>query len=181
MKKHMTQITVEGKEIRTREYLIWLGIKTRVLQNKAPAYMDCTISDNFMNFQYFAEWCQHQVGWSEHKWQLDKDLLVDGNREYHEDRCLFVPREINIALTAEKKPRSNGLPLGVVHTKEWNQYQARCNVYGVQEYLGAYRTPEEAHQAYVKRKNDYVQELAETYKGRVRDEVYVKLRDFVAR
>ena len=177
---YQTSYTVDGVKTKTRESILWYGMKNRVFGGRHKNYLDCSISENFLDYQFFAHWCHNQIGWNEDNWHLDKDLIVEGNKEYHEDKCVFVPRVINTVLNSEKLPRDNGLPLGVVYAKEWNQYQARCNVFGVQKYLGAYKTPEEAHQSYVKRKNEYVQELAEMYKGRVRDEVYVKLRDFVA-
>lgn len=180
MKKYKTIALIDGETVRSREFRLWTGMKTRVLQKKSAAYLDCTISDNFMNFQYFAAWCQQQKGWNEDQWHLDKDFIVDGNREYHEDKCVFVPRIINVVLTNEKKPRTNGLPLGVIYDKKWNQYRAHCGVYGNIEYLGVYRNAQDAHKAYVDRKNEYVQELASTYKGRVRDEVYLKLLNFRA-
>lgn len=178
---YQTSYTVNGVKTKTRESILWYGMKNRVLGGRHKNYLDCSISENFLDYQFFAPWCHNQIGWNEDNWHLDKDLIVKGNKEYHEDRCVFVPRVVNTVLNSENLPRDNGLPLGVVYTKTWGQYQARCNVFGVQEYLGAYRTPEEAHQSYVKRKNEYVQQLAEMYKGRVRDEVYVKLRDFVAK
>lgn len=178
---YQTSYTVDGVKTKTRESILWYGIKDRVFGGRKPAYIGCSMSDNFLDYQFFAHWCHTQIGWNEDNWHMDKDLIVEGNKEYHEDRCVFVPRVINTVLNNEKKPRTNGLPLGVIYDKKWNQYRAHCWVYGNTEYLGVYRNPEDAHKAYVKRKNEYVQEIAEMYKGRVRDEVYVKLRDFIAK
>ena len=177
---YQTSYTVEGVKTKTRESILWYGMKNRVLGGRHKNYLDCSISENFLDYQFFAHWCHNQIGWNEDNWHLDKDLIVEGNKEYHEDRCVFVPRIINTAFNQESKPRTNGLPLGVIHDTNWDKYRAHCGAYGVQEYLGVFKTPEEAHQVYVVRKNEYMQELAEMYKGRVRDEVYVKLRDFVA-
>jgi len=54
-----------------------------------PQYDDCTVCDEWHNFQNFAEWyySNHPGDDGLH---LDKDIKIKGNRQYSPDACLFV-------------------------------------------------------------------------------------------
>src|SRR5574343_1154571 len=82
-----------------REYSIWNGIRQRCYNENDrhlnPTYKDVTMSDNFLIYSHFKEWCNNKIGFDKINWQLDKDILVKGNKVYSEDTCCFVPAEIN--------------------------------------------------------------------------------------
>jgi hypothetical protein len=59
-----------------------------------PTYIGCKVSDDWHNFQNFAEWWDTQ--YYESGWHLDKDLLVSGNKIYSKDSCSLVPNEVNM-------------------------------------------------------------------------------------
>lgn len=157
--QYRTQHTINGVKIRTREGILWHGMKNRCNGKRHSNYLDCSISDNFMNFQYFAEWCHSQKGWNEDAWQLDKDFLVENNKIYSEDTCVFIPREINNIFNNTKKIEK-GLT-GAVWFKSINKFQARCSEFGKQVSYGMYSTAEEAHKVWVEKKIKYVKEIAE--------------------
>lgn len=51
-------------------------------------------------FSNFAEWFdKHHV----EGWELDKDILVSGNRTYSPETCCFVPHEINVLFRCNVK------------------------------------------------------------------------------
>lgn len=58
-------------------------------------YHDKFVRVEWHNFQNFTNWCLSQVGFHEEGWQLDKDILSQGNKEYGPDTCCFVPARIN--------------------------------------------------------------------------------------
>lgn len=159
-----------------KEYLLWHSMLERcysTLQHvKNPSYAGCTVSDNFKSYEYFYEWCHLQHGFSIEGWQLDKDLLVKGNKIYSENTCVFIPREINNALS---NTGSSGkqYPLGV--SKQGCSFIARLNgTDGRSVYLGRFNTPEEAFLAYKYHKEQYLEHLA--YKW----EPYIDTRAFYA-
>lgn len=75
------------------------------LPKKYPTYKDCEVSENFKSYEYFYEWCNKQIGFGNEYWQLDKDLLIKGNKVYSENTCHFIPKEINLVLTKSDKKR----------------------------------------------------------------------------
>ena len=73
---------VDGKMV--KEYKLWESMLSRCFsekyQTRQPTYKDCNVSDNFLNYSYFYDWCQEQIGFGKvddkgRYWQLDKDLL----------------------------------------------------------------------------------------------------------
>ncbi len=58
----------------------------------APTYSGCYVYQDWLKISNFKSWMLQQ-DW-EGK-QLDKDILVIGNKEYHPDKCVFVDSCIN--------------------------------------------------------------------------------------
>ena len=57
-----------------------------------PTYIGCFVCPEWLYFSKFRLWMENQ------KWkgmELDKDLLVKGNRGYGPDTCCFIPKAIN--------------------------------------------------------------------------------------
>lgn len=65
-------------------------------------------------------------------------------------------------------------PIGVYYNKKnMHSYVAFCWTGGVQkEYLGQYNTPQEAFVAYKTRKEQYIKEIADKYKGQIPQKLY---------
>lgn len=84
--------------------------------------------------------------------ELDKDLLVPGNKEYGENFCIFVEKRINGFITDCAAGRGM-LPIGVYLDKTAKEKPYKCNcscvVTGKPKYLGKYATPEEAHEVWL--------------------------------
>jgi hypothetical protein len=113
----------------TKEYGLWVSMLARCysteLQLKSPTYIDCEVSDDFKNFQYFAEWCNNQIGFGAKDYQLDKDLVFKGNKLYSSDTCFFVPKQVN--MFPVKSDISRGIhPIGVTFDKNANKFNVRC-------------------------------------------------------
>jgi hypothetical protein len=149
------------------------------------AYIGCTVSKEWHNFQNFCEWAEtkEQSKFKDEAgniWTLDKDLLVKGNRVYGEKCCTFLPNEVNVFLS--DKPKGS-LPRGVNYIKPATKrskegYVARCHLNGVREYLGYYETPMEAFYNYKEAKEFYAKELANKYKDQLESKAYEALMLF---
>lgn len=136
---------LNGKRLTCPYYKIWHGMLTRCysepyLKNK-PTYIGCSVHETWLYFMNFRSWMEKQ-DW-EGK-QLDKDLLVRGNRVYGPSTCIFVPQDVNTFIVESSKSR--GKYLMGVHLKRGNgRFIAACS----RKYIGIYDTEEEAHSAYL--------------------------------
>ena len=107
---------VDGVQIRTQEYEAWCGMLKRCYcprtHVRQPSYIGCSVSDEWLNFQTFAEWYVNQPGYTE-GWDLDKDLLCIGNKVYSEENCTLLPRELNSLLVMFKHINLEKYPRGI--------------------------------------------------------------------
>ena len=159
-------VFVDGKNV--KEYDLWTGMLERCFsekcQTRRPTYRGCSVSDNFLNYAYFYDWCRKQIGFGKvddkgRYWQLDKDLLFVGNKTYSETTCVFVPQEINSFFTDSGKARGE-YPIGVYFDKQKGKFKAYCTVNGKIQHLGYFNTPQEAFTVYKPFKEDLCKQLA---------------------
>ena len=169
---------VEGKLV--KEYLLWADMLKRCFsekyQTKFPTYKGCNVSDNFLNYSYFYDWCHKQIGFGKvdekgRSWCLDKDLLIIGNKTYSETTCVFVPNEINVFFNEHGNARGEH-PLGVNFHKASGKFVARCNLNGKRQSLGLFDTPQEAFDAYKPFKESLCKQLALKWKDEIDPRVY---------
>ena len=160
-----------------REYSIWNGVRQRCynenIRHLTPSYQGVEMSENFKKYSYFKEWCNKQVGFDQEGWQLDKDILVKGNKLYSEDTCCFVPPEINCLVLKADRIRGK-YPVGVYHdtSKTQKRFSARVSKNGKHKRFGSYKTPEEAFYVYKREKEKYIKEIAEKWKDKIDPRVY---------
>lgn len=129
------------------------NIKLRCLtggsvQQKHPSYVGCYMSDNFEDFQYFADWHTSQVGYNCDNYDLDKDLLIEGNKEYSEKYCVLIPKSLNVFLT-DKKMVTGKSPIGYYWNTDHLKYRAKVSCPERGEVgLGYFDRKEDAFEAY---------------------------------
>ena len=178
-------ITING--VKTKEYKLWQSMLQRCYSDSAynkqrPTYIDCEVSDNFKSYEYFYEWCHKQIGFgvdgNGNPFQLDKDLLIKGNKVYSEDSCVFLPQEINTLLVKNTASRGEHL-IGVSWSKTNKAFRAMINKNkGKPEHLGYFKTELEAFNAYKEAKESFVKEQAEKWKGKIDGRAYEALMKY---
>lgn len=170
--------SIDGKDV--IEYSLWTNMLARVYVKtnleRQPAYTGCSVSDDFKYYHIFHEWCQTQIGFSKKDYQLDKDLLVKGNKIYSKDTCVFIPKTLNSLII--RCTASRGLyPVGVA--KHRNKFTAYCRgIDSIKVNLGTFDTPELAFQAYKVFKEAHIKELAELYKDSIDPRAYNALINY---
>lgn len=166
-------------------YRLWLSMLTRCtekFQIEHPTYLGATCSENFKSYTFFTEWCYVQAGFTAESvggcWQLDKDILVKGNKLYSEETCVFVPRRINMLLVKRDSKRGK-YPIGVHLNKPTGRFVAQhSNGSGKTKNLGFFNTPQEAFQAYKTFKEALIKEVANEYKEMLDYRVYEALMNY---
>jgi len=157
----VSPVTSLGKQVRCGYYKTWADMLRRCydvnLKLKYPTYAECIVCEDWKYFSKFKSWMETQ-DW-EGK-QLDKDLLIRGNKLYSPDTCVFVELKINSFLLENDKTRGQ-YPIGVSFHKIVGKYTSRVGIRsGKEKHLGYYHTPEEAHQAWLKAKLELAKELS---------------------
>jgi hypothetical protein len=91
---------------------------------------------------------------------LDKDLLVQGNKMYSSGTCLFIDKKINVLFITSVATRGC-YRLGVSFHKREGKFRSTCSDgNGGSVYLGDFVSDELAHKAYKKYKYNLIKELA---------------------
>ncbi len=158
----------------TKVYKKWGNMLERCYSKKyhakRPTYVNCTVDERWHNFQVFAEWYEenYKPEYME-GWELDKDILVKGNKIYSPETCRLIPKEINSLLLSSITKRGN-YPIGV--SKKGKKFKACISIKGISKPLGTFDTIEEAFQAYKNAKEEYIKEIAELWRGKISERVY---------
>lgn len=159
-----------------RIYRVWYSMNYRCAkasQERFRTYIGCTVNEYFYDEDYFHEWWGRQIGADKVGWELDKDILIKGNKEYGPDTCVLVPVEINLLVNVTKGKRD--LPLGVhYHTKDRVFKASVAN--GIQtKYLGSFTNAEDAFECFKVAKEVRIKEVAEKWKDEIDPRVYEAL------
>lgn len=137
-------------------------------QGVNSSYEGVSVSEEFKDPQKFCDWAVQQRGWGL-GFCLDKDLLIDGNREYCAEACSLLPQVINYAIIRQKKcfvKGGDGL------------FAVTQKVDGRTIKLGKYVTEDDARSAYCKYREKYIRKLAEEYKEFISERAYKALLEF---
>ena len=162
-------------------YTQWYSMIERCYSEKLhrinPTYIGCTVSDEFKDYSKWREWYDNYQ-YKYDGWQLDKDLLIKGNKTYSIETCVFLPHIINSTLTKSNKTRGNYL-IGTYFDKQYKKFVAKISLgAGNQKVLGYYDNEYEAHLSYKKAKEEYIKELADKYKDLLDPRAYEALYNY---
>ena len=158
-----TQPRVNGKQVKCPYYKAWLHMLERCYDEKYqecyPTYVGCSVCPEWLYFMNFRKWMMTQ------DWEgkdLDKDLLIKGNKIYSPANCAFVDQITNGFTTDSGRTRGE-YPTGVCIDERKGKFRARCsNPFTKKiEHLGYFTCPNQAHLAWKKRKHELACELAD--------------------
>ena len=118
-----------------------------------PTYVGCSVSPEWHLFSTFRSWMMNQ------KWEgleLDKDLIIKGNRVYGPDACCFVPKSINCLFGGGKKKKHFDLPQNVELLKS-GKYRVHMWITPHKRYFGIFSCLKEAHKTALQKKIESVE------------------------
>lgn len=160
---YMVAVVVDGDRIVCPYYAKWARMLRRCysksVHEERPTYADCFVCDEWKVFSAFKSWMEQQ------DWQgkeLDKDILIPGNKIYSPEACCFVDARTNTFITDCGASRKEGL-IGTYYDKPRRLFMAQVsNVFsGKRERLGRFKDELDAHLAWKNRKHELACQLAD--------------------
>lgn len=164
-----------------KEYNAWIHMLERcyndTTKQKFPTYKDATCCVEWFLYENFYEWLHSQENfekWFKGKgWAIDKDIISKGNKIYSPKTCCLVPQNVN-SLFVQKNATRGELPIGV--SKNYKNFSVSCQnpLTGRREYLGTYKTMEDAFLVYKKYKENLIKQISniEYSKGNISKQCY---------
>lgn len=148
-----------------KAYIVWKSMLRRCYDEKHllkyKTYIGCTVDERWHNFQVFAKWYEQNYI---DGFQLDKDILIKGNKVYSPDTCCFVPVEINNMF------KDNITNIGIYPNGK--NLIVRFQRFGKTKNFGTYKYFEEAQNILNIEKEKYFKEVAEIWKNKIHEKVY---------
>lgn len=159
-------------------YLKWVGMINRAYSERVheqkPYYSDCTVDIEWHNFKNFRLWyIENAMG--DKKLDLDKDILVQGNKMYGADTCTLVPHFINTVF------EKNGCKTNIKFNEYTGKYEARISILGKTIDIGVFNTEEEARQAFIAYKQNYIKDIADKSKGKLPHKTYEAMKNWIVK
>lgn len=162
-------------------YTRWVNMLSRCYDERyreqRPTYLHCTTSEGFKNYSFFREWFCSQIGSDDPRVNLDKDLLVRGNKVYSEDTCLLLPPLVNNQIIKSDKIRGD-LPIGVYFNKNKNLFKAQIKKNGKKVQLCLSDDPMVCFNAYKEEKERYLKDIAKEYRDKIDPRAYHALMNY---
>lgn len=155
---------------KTKEYQAWSNMLARCYskdyKERNKSYLGCYVCDDWIYFQKFARWYKDNYPADGNYYQLDKDLIIPGNKIYSPDTCVFVSQSVN-KFTTDRALTRGLYMIGVNFDKSRGKFLAKCNnpISRKTENLGRFLDQLDAHKAWRKRKSELAFELSKTQKN----------------
>ena len=144
-------------------------------QSKHPTYIGCEVCNEWHNFQNYAKWYEENYySVDNEKMHLDKDILYINNKIYSPEKCIFVPsyinsifRGMNYAGATKRIRKYKGM--------ETITYESYITKNKKPYYIGGFKTEEIARKKYNEEKVKYLMEIANQYKCKIPERLYVAM------
>lgn len=151
-------------QLRCHFYSTWKQMITRCYSKKyqarKPTYIGCSVCSDWLIFSSFKRWMISQ------DWQgkeLDKDLLITGNKVYSPSTCVFIDATVNNFILDQASARGDCM-LGVNFDRQSGKFRAQCCNPFTKKHknIGRFKSEIDAHIAWKKQKHEFALELSKT-------------------
>lgn len=162
---------------KTKQYISWSSMLLRCYSeknlNRNPTYKNCVVCEEWHNFQNFAKWYdENYYEIDGQQMNLDKDILIKGNKVYSPNACLFVPKNINNLFVKSNSSRGN-LPIGVTWHRPSKKYTIQLS-----DCSGYFDSSDEAFMSYKNNKEMLIKEKAIKYKNFIPMDLYTAMLNY---
>lgn len=158
-----------------KSYRTWHSMINRCYNKKfhniEKTYKDCSVCDEWLCYENFEKWYnKNYYEIDREKMNLDKDIIIKGNKVYSPDTCCFVPQRINKLFIKNDKIRGD-LPIGVSHNRSRHNYLVQCctKTNRTKKY---FKDKNKAFLFYKNTKEKYIKEVADEYKDKIPQKLY---------
>lgn len=162
---YMIENRVNNKRIICPYYKVWKAMFERCYDVKChakhPTYKECTIDEEWFLFSNFKNWMKTQ------NWEnmcLDKDIMIEGNKIYSPNTCIFISHEVNNLFLHTNSVNKKYL-LGVTWDRSKQKFVAQCNISGKVKKLGIFDLEIDAHLCYLTFKKQHIINIANNQKN----------------
>lgn len=144
----------------------WVAMFGRVNKQSGP-YIGCSVCDEWHTYSVFKAWYISHPHWD--TWELDKDLLLPGNKVYGPDYCCLIPRQINAFIRVFNTKYKTGASFANARAHLDTPWAASISEYNiltgktVRKYLGYFLTEDDAHMAWKNRKYELACMFSDMY------------------
>lgn len=150
-------------------YRKWRNMIQRCYYNKIheykPYYASCTVCEEWLNYANFEVWYNENYIDGK-KFDLDKDILVQGNTEYAQDTCALVSHYVNTVF------EDRGIKNNIVENSQTGKFDTSMTLLGKRTEIGSFDTKEIAQKELFEHKKNYIVQFAIKSKNKVPDKVY---------
>lgn len=159
-------------------YKVWRAMMYRCyykeFHKRERTYSECTVCEEWKYLSNFKKWFDENYI---EGYELDKDILFEGNKEYSPLKCCFVPRELNFVV------RNNVNLVGKKYygiDKLSDGFRVSVCKRGKTKIIKGIESLEEAIKIYSDEKTKYAHELSEEYynEGKINENIYNALKKY---
>jgi len=147
-------------------YQKWVDMLKRCYDSKTqvehPSYIGCSVDIEWHNFSTFAKWIKKYYPRGGNRYDLDKDIRVQGNKIYSSSNCILVPTYLNSFMTNGRSTNTSGY-VGVSWHKKNERWIARINLDKKAIILGGFKCIRTASRAYVEARAIEAKRLRDYY------------------
>lgn len=164
-------IDEQGKDKKFSWYTKWREMIRRCYdeeyQKTHPTYVGCTVCEEWKYLSNFKQWYESHIQGNDCNYQLDKDLLIPGNKVYSPDACVLVPSEVN-ALIIKADAIRGQYPIGVAFDKCNKRFKSYCRIYNsttrksFKKTIGYFTDPVSASESYIQYKTQVIENYIST-------------------
>lgn len=154
------------KKLNTLYYNMYDRCYSEKYHERSPQYIGCSICDEWLDdHSSFFDWVrENYYTVDDEQIDLDKDILVKGNKIYSPDTCIFAPHSINTYF--------ENLTREPVFLQKLNKYRMDIFIEGKSINIGYYDTEEEAKKIFIKHKEAAILAKADLYKDKIPRKLY---------
>lgn len=156
-------------DVQSTIYRKWHNMLARCYNSKIheykPYYEPCTVSEEWHNYSNFREWFR-QNNIEGRKFDLDKDLLIQGNTVYGSDTCALITHYANTIF------EDRGIKTNIVQDQHTGLYDTSMSILGKRKEIGSFEKEEKAQRELLAFKKQFIIKYARKNRNRVPNKVY---------